>query len=109
MIYYVLVHTCTVHSSVSISIQRCLFLKEGEKSFCLPVDRVGKVPVRRHKQITALGDLPARLVQLDGRRRVILLQPEAVGALALVEDVRGELPAFLGRHASLPHVCQVTD
>jgi hypothetical protein len=85
--------TCTLpYSSDNISILRCFF------AFCLPVDRVGKVPVRRHKQITALGDLPARLVQLDGRRRVILLQPEAVGALALVEDVRGKLPAFLGRH-----------
>ena len=59
-----------------------------------PVDGVGEVPVRSHEQVTTLGDLPAGLVELDGAGRVILLQAEAVGALALVEDVGGEFSAL---------------
>lgn len=64
-----------------------------------PVDGIGKVPVWCHEQVAALGDLPAGLVELDRRGRVILLQSEAVGALALVE--------YVGCKFSALHICHV--
>ena len=63
-----------------------------------PVDRIREIPVRSNKQISTLGYLPARLVQLYGGGGVILLEAEAVRALALVEDVRRELSALRARH-----------
>jgi len=43
-----------------------------------PVDRVREIPVRSNKQISTLGYLPARLVQLYGGGGVILLEAETV-------------------------------
>ena len=64
-----------------------------------PVDGVGKVPVRSHEQVSTLGDLSARLVELYGRGRVILLESETVGAFALVEYVWCKFSAL--------HICHV--
>ena len=82
-----------------ISIAPVFYHSSNPAAKPLPVDRIGKVPVRGHKEVAALGDLPAGLVELDGRRRVVLLQSEAVGALALVEDVWRKLATLgVGRH-----------
>ena len=64
------------------------------------VDGVREVPVRSYEEVATFRDLPAGFVQLDSRGRVVLFQSEAVGALALVKDIRGELPAF-----NVGHVC----
>ena len=39
----------------------------------LPIDGVGEVPVRSNEEVSTLGYLPARLVELDGGGRVVLL------------------------------------
>ena len=72
-------------------------VEEDEPSSLPPlgsVDRVGKVPVRSNEQVATFRDLAARLVQLYGRGRVVLLQTEAVGALALVENIWSKFPAL---------------
>ena len=70
-----------------------------------PIDRVGEVPVGRHEQVAALGDLPARLVELDGAGRVVLFQTEAVGTFALVENIWSEFSALHIGHGGCVMFC----
>ena len=67
---------------------------------CLPVDWVGKVPVGSHEEPAALGYVSCLAVDIQGILAVLLPDPEAVGALLLVEDVGLELVAVV-----LPHIC----
>ena len=63
-----------------------------------PVDWVGEVPVRGHKQVTTFWYLSAGFVQLDGWGWMVLLEAKTVWALALVENVWSKLPALHVSH-----------
>ena len=58
------------------------------------VDGVGEVPVWSHEQVATFRNLPARLVQLNSRGRVILFQSETVWTFALVEYVWSKFSAL---------------
>ena len=70
-----------------------------------PVDWVWEVPVWGHKQVTTFWYLSAGFVQLYRWGRVIFLQAKAVGAFALVENVRSKFPALHVSHGD--YCCSV--
>lgn len=67
------------------------------------VQWIGKIPSWGYKQVPAFRNFPGCPVTLESFGTMLLFLSKAVGALAFIEDVGGELSAF-GPHRCCRHV-----